>query len=262
MPEKRTYDIDARLEELRSKIPKKETKLQACIKEFLQCDDTCSKENWEFAKKKLNAIQDECMRVHGKNIWCVPEMEDALRDQCKKFRLAAIHHNLELCFDFLEQHVQNKIMIRESCNYRTEKVDPITIADYDHPSRRLDVWEPSFVGLTDLGAWKFDDGVRYEVNVISDKHRVYQNLEYFASDATIEEMGSPSYPRTVQLAQVRLWKYLDICLENSRVHRKDTLFDAIFDILEAHIQALKQNSESIQVDDHSFKTLVTDLHMF
>ena len=280
MPEKRTYDIDARLEELRSKIPRKETKLQAYINEFLACDVTCSEQNWKCARKNLNAIQEECMRVYAKPIWCLPfykeypthttnafhhPMKDALEDKCKQFRQAVIEHNLELCFDFLEKLVENQILIKESCWDYKDEVDPITIKDFD-PYQQSDsmvntrpyIRRPRFDDHIYSKLCEFDDGVRYDIKVIKSKNDPGWT-DYLAGDATDKEMESISYPKYVKSTRVSLTEYLDICLKNRRVYRKSTLFDAIFDTLEDHIKSLKEDAESI--DNHVLERLVPDLHM-
>jgi hypothetical protein len=256
---KRSFeDIDARLEALRSKLPRKEaTTLQRYIDEFNQYSVTpLSKNTWKEAKECMDKIRKECIRVHGLDIWVVSAVADALKEKVKEFRVAAMQHNLDNCFDILEEHVQKKIFVTTSYND-----EALTIAQYDDRKRAGYYFGGSISSnLTSYDVWKFDDGVRYDVLAL-DKGYGY-SWEYFAPDASKEEMGSPSYPSTTTIQKVPLWRYLDICLCNPRVHRKDTLFEAVFDILETHIRTLKEHLETIDDDDHSFEQMVTDLHAF
>lgn len=256
MTSKRTReDVHTRLEELRSKVPRKETTLQRLMNEFNECTvKPASRSDWKKAKQKLDEVRQECIRVYAKPIWSVPVVYDVLREKVKEFRVVAMERNMDRCFELLEQHVQNRLMVGVGC-YKE-----MSIAEFDISEEEVFNWELSKRFTTLSSNWDFDDGVRYDVFVVKNAHGSYGCGKYYASNATNEEMGSPKYPDCASIESVTLPRYMEICLRNPNVHRKDTLFQCVFDTLEAHIKTLQHNLETI--DDHLFEQMVTDLHDF
>lgn len=247
---KRTLEnIDARLDALRSKLPKTKTTLQKYIDEFNQYDVTpLSKQTWKEAKQCMDKLRKECIRCHASDIWMVKEVTDALLPKVKEFRIAAMQHSIDVCFDMLEKHVQNKVMVKPYF-----KREAMTVAQYESQKGSYKTNSDAFVNFLPS---EFDDGVRYDVIFL--EH--YASFEYFAPDATNEEMDSPTYPSRTTRVKKDLEDYLDICLIYPRVHRKDSLFVAIFDILEKHIRTLKELLDDIE--HHTFERMVSDLHGF
>jgi len=250
--------VDAKLETLRGKLPKKETTLETNIKEFNALEASpVDKKTWITARNSLEFIRKECVRMHAREIWEVPEVAEALRDKVRQFRIAALENNLIECLDILEQHINNKVMVK---NF--DHKEEISVAAFDeHPNK----------GVKCLDAeWRFceitsddvliEDGIRYKVKYVQEDRRADEPKAYYAADASKEEMGNPSYPYVVKAEDVPLKRYLDICLTMKSVHRKDTLFKAVYDILENHILEIKRILETIQ--DHAFRQMVTDLRRF
>jgi hypothetical protein len=238
-------DVHTRLEEMRSKVMWKETTLQRLMNEFKECIWYRSLHDWKKAKEKLDEVRQECIRVYAKDIWLVPVVYDVLREKVKEFRIEAMMRNMDRCFELLEQHVQNNVTVQVND-------EEISIKQFD----RGNYGTPYSTKL--CSGWQLDDGVRYDVFVVN-RGRGW-SPEYYAPDATHKEMGSPRYPDCATIEQVTLPRYLYLCMDNSRVHRKDTLFQCVFETLESHIKTLQHNLETI--DDHLFEQMVTDLHDF
>lgn len=246
-------DVHARLEELRSKIPRKETTLQKLMNEFNECTVSQSRSDWEEAKEKLDRVRQECIRVYAKDIWLVPVVCDVLREKVKEFRVAAMERNMDRCFELLEQHVQNNVTVKVAVDGEMKEISikQFDSGKYTGPPYWLEFYSTK---LCYSRSWGWDDGVRYNV-VKSGRGRSPEY--YYASNATDEEMGSPKYHA---IEQVTLPRYLYLCINNSRIHRKDTLFQCVFETLEKHIKTLQHNLETI--DDHLVEQMVTDLHDF
>jgi hypothetical protein len=254
--------VDAKLEALRGKLPRKETTLDTSIKEFNALEASPpTKETWITARNALQFIREECVRMHAREIWEVPEVAEALRDKVREFRISALENNLIECLDILEQHIDNKVMVKDAY----DKAIPIEAFDV-HPERYARFYSWKFCDLTSSNVLRFEDGIRYKVKYVqkesmypSEYCRVEPKI-YYAADASIEEMGNPSFPQNIKTEDLCLKRYLNVCLMRKCVHRKDTLFQAVYDILEKHILDIKRNLETIQ--DHSLRQMVHDLHAF
>lgn len=261
-----------------SKLPKKETKLEKDIKEFnaltvdLPSDSSHAKSwehPWKDARDLMKVIRDECLRVHAKNLWEVSEIRSALQNKVREFWVAALEQNLKECLEFLEMHTQNKVtIVREeeaeeiftnNSSRQETKEREITVAKYDESYKSVYFYEWRFSKLTSYYVLRLDDGIRYPVRFVRDTP--YDRTRFYASDASLEEMGNPRYPKETGQNKLDLKQYLDVCLtKGKRIHRKDTLFQVIFDTLESHILQIKDRLKAIDdwdsghVTEFDFKT--------
>lgn len=226
-----SVDVGSRLEALRKKMPKKtETVLDKKIREFLAIP--CDLEQWDDARNLMRNIREECVRVHARDVWLAPPVADALEDRVKAFYGLRLKKSLEQCFDLLERHVENKLMVRgwvySGGDTFNKEYKDVSIAEFDAGFE-------SGVGLLSDAYVKMPytcDGVVYTVQVVERGG----GSEYYAADATHEEISPCSRPPLVK--RLSLKEYLDLCVYRRKVHRRDSLYEAIFDTLEEHIKVL------------------------
>jgi len=240
--------IDTRLEALRRKLPvKEETALQKFINAFNATE--CDVKDLQTPYTLMQSIRNECMRVHGCDVWLIAG--HSVKEKVQEFRVASLQHNLDVCFTLLDLHVDNKLMIGERYHHRA--TEQISIADAESDST-YKTRQHHILGLDDL----VEDGIRYEVTTVKDSVLRGAPTEYYAVDAGRTEMGSPVYPMAVGKKLLPLAEYLEVCRQFSRVPRKETLFQAVFDILEEHIKKIGDKLKYI--DRQDLQTMIHDLH--
>ena len=240
--------IECRLDALRNKLPKKaETQLESKIRQFLAVP--CDQEHWEDAKKLVREIRDECMRTHGRDVWCVTTCVDAMRKRLEDFYALRLQHSLETCFESLELHVDNKLMIESWVEESGDIVDQymvqreFTVHEFENERMAFERFEPGTQPRVKIPIRH--DGIQHRVHVVERRGQ----KSYYAADATHEEMAkeftnSSSRPEVVNLC---LDEYLSVCLQWPRVHRKDSLHEAIFATLEDHIRRVDDAWNSLNL---------------
>ena len=212
-------DIDARLNKLRERFPHNKSKLQCRLDEFLAVD---SKHVYD-AVNALQLLRDVCIRTHGKDVWQVKSVSDAIEEHLIALRKETLLHNLEWCFTLLERAF-DKLEAIQDPNSGTLLVKPPLV----------------------------NDGIAHQyVKVISPERRSYtidingRVRRYnccFNISAPDEE--TECCRDEIEIRSATLFEYINLAGSNPDLHRKDTDLEGLCSILDDHILRIRKVFES------------------
>ena len=241
-------DVEDRLAALRRRLPEKtkKTVLQDHIDDLLSLNaqSPCKSAlfgNFYFeARTIVGQMRTECIRVHGRDVWEVPEVKSAIEKTIVDFYIRVVKHNLAVCFEALEKHVENGPLLR----YRSGDREMVSVVEFEKrwkTSNSVSGFGENHVPVEFvLPGYKFvyADGIEWSVKIVTTRTMfagsTHAVVKYFAGDARPAEMECEN-PETKTLGLV---EYVNTCLRWPRVHRAECLYDAVYNILEKHIRQL------------------------
>lgn len=257
--------VDDRLQELRKKKIQTVTKtrLETLIESFNAFDENfeLTQKHWNKAWNILDDILEESKRVYGSR-----ENRDLVSDltpKMKKMYSRLMQHNMEICFDLLESLTKDEmhVIVKHAWKCSDTYNKKMSVASYKYPEEPEPVKDrihtTKFIEELQKANLLYD-GKEYSVlayknkvdlnsqgNVVEAYEYTYNSktyYDYFASDATKSETKKATGLKTIK--KVDLEDYINICIQSSHVHRKESLYEAIFGALEDHIQTLKMRLEN------------------
>ena len=200
-------------------------------------------------EQTVGLLRNECIRVHGLDVWQVPEVKSAIEVMMVEFYQQILRHNLTVCFEALEKHVDNglKLRTKESISTKLQSGEwvsgmedvHVSVVEFEKRWGRMgmnmgyDRDGKNYVPVEfQLPGYKID-GIEWGVKIVtiasSDREK------YFAIDAGETELEGHTPPKEKMLGFVQ---YVNTCLHWPRVHRAESLYDAIYGVFEEHIRRL------------------------
>jgi hypothetical protein len=230
--------VEERLTAMRRRLPErtKKTVLQGYIAELdgllsLHADGVNPDYVFREGRTTVGLLRTECIRIHGRDIWEVPEVKSAVEGKMVEFYARILKHNMAVCFEALEKHVDNAPLLR----YRSGDRESVSVVEFEKRWERSScvsgLGENHVSVEFELPGYK-SDGIEWGVKIVTISS--CDHGKYFANDARPAEMGCEN-PKTKMLGLV---EYVNTCLCWPRVHRAECLYDAIYDVLEKHIRRL------------------------
>lgn len=211
-------------------------------------------------EQTVGLLRNECIRVHGRDVWQVPEVNDAIEVMMVEFYQHILTHNLAVCFEALEAHCDNALMLRyESGDGIRKPGELVSVVEFEAR------WGMDYCVTGDgknyvpvqfqLPEYKID-GIEWGVKIVTihtpeffDQTRAMRfassdREKYFAIDAGPTELEGHT-PKEKMLGIV---DYVNTCLHWPRVHRAESLYEAIYDVLEEHIRRLHSTAIETPMD--------------
>ena len=257
-------DVEGRLAALRRRLPERTAKtvLQTHIDDLLSLnvgspcksaqistqdgkDETGAIDEFYFeARAIVGQMRTECIRAHGRDVWEVPEVKSAIEKTIVDFYMRVVKHNMAVCFEALEKHVENAPLLR----YLSGDREMVSVVEFEKrwkTSNSVSGLGENHVPVEfELPGYKAD-GIEWGVKIVTMRTMfagsTHAVVKYFASDARPVEMECEN-PETKMLGLV---DYINTCLHWPRVHRAECLYDAVYNILEKHIRQL---SKTVDID--------------
>lgn len=247
--------VEDRLAALRRRAPVKTkgTVLQGYVNELNSLkfgDSTGGLSLDEFAavaQEIVGKMRAECVRVHGRDVFDVPEIKAQIEGTIDEFYTARLEKNMDVCFDVLEKYVNDEpLLLWQDGNL-------VSVSQFEKK------WETSqsviFSGdgehivpiMFDLPNYRYD-GFAYTVKVLPGRCVSREGIEktevFFAEDASKDEISSvrlsSNTPKTMSLDLI---EYINTCARWPRVHRAESFGDALHAILEEHIRKVSAEIE-------------------
>ena len=263
--------VEDRLAALRRRVPAKakKTVLQGHVDELISLNFGSDAADgllsggklYEFAAVAqgiVGKLRAECMRVHGRDVFDVPEIKTQIEGTIEGFYTAQLEKNMEVCFEALEKYVSDEPLLRYCLGYgsgiRGGKIveRTISVCGFEQlwaasGSKIVDgerimpvectIYSP--FSLPDFGP----DGLMYDVNIVPASGG--KRAAYFAGDASDAEMSSRPDKTSLDLVS-----FINTSLRWPRVHRAESFGDALHSALETHIRrALCAISEGVELQE-------------
>jgi len=249
-----TMNVEERLERLRDCLPGRDERtanrvLNELIDEFVSLDTTLDIVDFSNSANEIfTELRSECMRVHSCQVWDVPEIKSTIGAKIVDFFVRLLNHNLELCFETLEACVQHKFLLR----YTSGEPKFLSIYAFDNLKQHCTSSDGECIAplVFEMPGY-MTDGIEYGIKIVtkSDDRRIV-----FAEDATPVELSFEE----ASIEYVDIVTYIDTCLHWSRVHRQDSFYFALYDILETHIRRI--SSEIDRVKSEGVASLSETIH--
>jgi len=261
--------VEDRLAALRRRVPAKpkKTVLQGHVDELisLKCqkfgdssdaDGLSLDEFAAVAQGIVGNMRAECMRVHGRDVFDVPEIKTQIEGTIEGFYNAQLEKNMEVCFEAIEKYVSDEpLLLWRDKTSSPPRSSMISVSQFEkkwNATRLTRIWRGDGEHIApvvfDLPNFIWDSGFVYNVKVlprlVSREGIDAKTNVFFAEDASKDEMASVNVSSiTPETRSLGLIEYINICLRWPRVHRAESFGDALHAILETHIRKVSAEME-------------------